>query len=45
MLFLMSFISNYIDEPQNALQFNICQDTHYVTHGQNLYNKTTAKEK
>jgi len=26
----MSFISNYIDEPQNVLQFNICQDKHYV---------------
>jgi len=26
----MSFNSNYIDEPQNVLQFNICQDTHDV---------------
>jgi hypothetical protein len=30
MLFLMSFISNFIDEPQNVLQFSICQDNHYV---------------
>jgi hypothetical protein len=29
-LLLMSFIFNYIDGPQNVLQFNICQDTHHV---------------